>query len=420
VKIQSILLCNSRTTDPPRGRPILRRFRLRLGPHSAACALLSAVLALPALGQTFSATPLANPAGPGSLQPNWSVAPDGAAVFSWIEPSQGGGSFSLRYAVRKGGAWSPATNIATNRHFFHHPAEMPEVIALPGGHWFAHWVESPGGDSDAEYVYVSSSTDGAHWSMPMQAHHDHSPVLHGLASMIANPDGGGSIFWLEALKGEDAPVALKRTIVDATGKEVREEVIDSDVCGCCPTAVARTSKGLLLAFRTHSKEDIRDIAVTRLENGKWSAPKMVNADGWKIGACPTNAAAVAAKGDHAVVAWFTGAQDMPRELMAFSSDSGTSFSQPVTLSAGHAFGYTAMALDEDGGAIISWLEQSPEGAKVLVRRVNAAGTPGPIVEVAKGGRMALGYPKLFHNGADTFIAWGSTKQLQTASLSPSR
>jgi hypothetical protein len=55
--------------------------------------------------------------------------------------------------------------IAANRHFFHHPAEMPEVLALPGGHWFAHWVESPGGDSDAEYVYVSSSTDGSHWTM---------------------------------------------------------------------------------------------------------------------------------------------------------------------------------------------------------------------------------------------------------------
>jgi hypothetical protein len=382
---------------------------------NALSALLCAVLALPAFTQTFSSTPLANPAGPGSLQPNWSVAPDGGAVFSWIEPSQGG-AFALKYAVRHGGSWTPATTIAANRHFFHHPAEMPEVIALPGGHWFAHWVESPGGDSDAEYVFVTSSTDGAHWTMPLQAHKDRSPVQHGLASMIANPDGGGSIFWLEALKGEDAPVALKRTIVDASGKEVREEQIDGDVCGCCPTAVAKTSKGLLLAFRAHSKEDIRDIAVTRLENGKWSTPKIVNADGWMINACPTNAAAVAAQGDHVAVAWFTGAQDMPRELMAFSSDSGSSFTKPVTLSIGHAFGYTAMALDEDGGAIVSWLEQSPEGAKVLVRRVTAAGVAGPVVEVAKGGRMALGYPKLFHNGSDTFIAWGNPKHVETASL----
>ena len=63
--------------------------------------------------------------------------------------------------------------------------------------------------------------------------------------------------------------------------------------------------------------------------------------------------------------------------MAFSDDSGSSFGKPVTLSVGHAFGYTSMALDEDGGAIVSWLEQSPEGARVLVRRVTAAGVAGP-------------------------------------------
>jgi hypothetical protein len=377
--------------------------------------LLGALLALPAFSQSFSATPLTNPAGPGSLQPNWSVGPDGAAVFSWIEPSSQG-AFALKYAVRHGATWSPATTIAANRHFFHHPAEMPEVIALPGGHWFAHWVESPGGDSDAEYVYVSSSSDGTHWSMPLQAHHDRSPVQHGLASMIANPDGGASIFWLEALKGEDAPVSLKRTIVDVAGKEVREEVIDGDVCGCCPTAVTKTSKGLLVAFRAHSRENIRDIAVTRLENGKWTTPKLVSADGWEIEACPTNAAAVAAKGDHVAVAWFTEAQDMPRDLVAFSNDSGSSFTKPVTLSTGHAFGYTSLALDEDGGAIVSWLEQSPDGAKVMVRRVTAAGVAGPVVEVAKGGKMALGYPKLFHSGSETLIAWGSSKHVETASL----
>jgi hypothetical protein len=175
-----------------------------------------------------------------------------------------------------------------------------------------------------------------------------------------------------------------------------------------------------MAYRAHTKDNIRDIAVTRLENGKWSAPKMVNADGWEIEACPTNAAAVQAKGDHVAIAWFTGAQDKPRELMAFSNDSGSSFTKPVTLSTGHAFGYTSLALDEDGGAIVSWLEQSPEGAKVLVRRVTSAGVAGPIVEVAKGGKMALGYPKLFHNGNDTFVAWGNAKHVETASLAAAR
>jgi len=62
--------------------------------------------------------------------------------------------------------------------------------------------------------------------------------------------------------------------------------------------------------------------VTRQENRKSSTPKIVNADGWEIEACPTNAAAIQTKGDHVAVAWSTGAQDKPRDLMAFSNDGG--------------------------------------------------------------------------------------------------
>jgi hypothetical protein len=52
-----------------------------------------------------------------------------------------------------------------------------------------------------------------------------------------------------------------------------------------------------------------------------------------------------------------------------------------------------MALDENGGAITSWLEQSPEGAKVLARRVTATGVAEPVLEAAKCGKMALGLAK---------------------------
>ena len=105
--------------------------------------------------------------------------------------------------------------------------------------------------------------------------------------------------------------------------------------------------------------------------------------------------------------------------MAFSNDAGSTFTKPILLSTGHAFGYTSLALDEDGGAIISWLEQDPAGAKVMIRRVSPSGVAGTSLEVAKGGKMALGYPKLFHHGSETFIAWGNSKHIETASLAPS-
>ena len=374
--------------------------------------LLFVVMALvtmrPGFAQTLDAVP--NPSGSGSLQPNWSVAQDGSPLLSWIEAAKDG-SYSLKYAVRHGSVWSEAHTVAAHRHFFRHPAELPEVIALGSGVLLAHWVEMPQTESDAEYIYVSASHDGTTWTPPVMAHQDHSPVLHGLASMIPSGNGEASLIWLQALHGEDAPVSLMRTIVNAEGKEIKEESLDPDVCSCCPTSVVKTAKGLLVAYRDHTPEDIRDISTLRLENGKWSAPKNLNPDNWKINACPINAASAGAKGDHAAVAWYTG-QGTPRVQVAFSADSGATFGKPTLVSTGHAYGYTSLTLEDDGGALISWLERGTGTSPmtlVLVRRVAADGTAGPVIQVAQGSRSNLGYPRILHTGSDTWITWGERK-----------
>ena len=207
-----------------------------------------------------------------------------------------------------------------------------------------------------------------------------------------------------------------RTLVDFTGKEIREESLDADVCNCCPTAVVQTAKGLLVAYRDHTAQDIRDIAVIRFENGKWSPSKIVNADKWKIDACPVNAAAVAAKDNRVALAWFTGAQDMPRVQMVFSSDAGTTFTKPTLLSTGRAFGYASAVLENDGGASVSWIEEAGATSKVMARRVAPTGVAGPAVTVASGPKQSLGYPRLLHAGNDTWIAWGDKTKVQTAQL----
>ena len=221
---------------------------------------------VPCFGQKLTATLMDNPSKEGSLQPNWSVAPDGSAVLSWIEPAKEG-NYSLRYAVRRGSTWSDAHTVVANRHFFRQPAEIPEVIAMGDHLWMAHWIEMPKEGSEAEYVYVSTSTDGIRWTAPALAHKDKSEVEHGLASMVASGTNEVSVFWLETPQGEDGPAHLKRTVVDASGKSILEERLDPDVCTCCPTAAAKTAKGLLVAYRDHTPEDIRDISVIRFEGG---------------------------------------------------------------------------------------------------------------------------------------------------------
>ena len=372
-----------------------------------ACFILLA--ASTGLAQKLTLEAADNPAAPGSLQPNWALAADGSALLSWVEPA-GNAAYTLRYAVRRANGWSEARTIAAGRKLWRHPAEMPELVSLSDGTLLAHWVEKGKESSDAEDIYISSSKDGVRWTEPAIAHHDHSPEQHGLASMAASGPREASLFWLQALKGEDGPVSLMRTIVSADGKEVREEDLDSDVCSCCPTSVVKTAKGLLVAYRDHTPQDIRDIAVLRFENGKWLPSKILHADNWKINACPVNAASAAARDNRVAVAWYTEADDNPRVQVMMSSDSGATFGKPTMISTSKdAVGYAATALNQDGSAIVSWLEEGEKSAHVFARVVSPAGTASPVVTVGEGSRDNLGYPKLLRTGTETWIAWGNTK-----------
>lgn len=375
-------------------------------------------LTIAGFGQTLRVESVANPSGPTSLQAHWGATPDGHPLLSWIETAKDG-SLILRYAIRRDTQWSEPRTIVANRHFFRQPAESPSVISFGDGSLLAEWVELPG-TGEAEYIYVSASKDGRQWTAPAMAHKDRMPVQHALVSMAASSDREASLIWLEAPKGEDAPSILKRTVVSSDGKILNEENLDPDVCTCCPTSIVRTSKGLLVAYRDHTPQEIRDIAVIRFENGHWLPSKILNPDKWEINACPVNGPSAAAKDNRVAIGWHTEAQDSARTQLMFSSDAGATFGKLIRVSTGNSFGHTSVVLDDDGSAIVSWLEegQGADGVRLLVRPVSSTGVAGPITQVAQGSMRTIGYPRLLHQRGETWIAWGNsaTTKIQTARL----
>ncbi|HJT71312.1 MAG TPA: sialidase family protein [Terriglobales bacterium] len=375
--------------------------------------LIMVFLTIPGLAQTIRVEPAGNPAGPGSLEAHWSTAADGAPLLSWIDTLKDGSS-ALRYSIRRGSKWSEPRTIIANRHFFRQPAESPSVVSFPDGSLLAEWVEIPEGASEAEYIYVSASKDGAKWTPPIMAHRDRTPVQHALVSMAVSGEREASLVWLEALKGEDEPSVLIRTVVSSDGKIVKEETLDSDVCTCCPTSIVKTSRGLLVAYRDHTPKNIRDIATVRYENGKWLSSKILHPDKWEINACPVNGAFASAKGDRVAIAWYTEGDDMPRVQLLFSTDGGATFGKLVKVSIGNALGHASVALNENGSAYVSWIEEGDKSSRLFIRSVSGNEVAGPVTKVADG---SLGYPRLLHTRNETWIAWGDAKTgVKTAQL----
>jgi hypothetical protein len=379
------------------------------------------------------------PAAPGAMAPRLTTVADGV-LLSWLEPEDGERSrFRLRLArLDPGtGGWSEPGELARGDAFFANWADIPGAAAA-GGVIVAHWLEKLGEDTYAYGVQLTRSQDGGGSWQPMGLlHDDDSPQEHGFVSWVALPDGALRAFWLDGrAMGEAADphgthgggdghghgggaMQLRTARVEA-GAPGPSELLDERVCECCGTDAALTARGPLVVYRGRSAGELRDIAVVRATADGWSAPTLVHADGWEIAGCPVNGPAVAAHGEQVVVAWFTGAENRGRVLLARSSDAGATFAAPVVIDAERPHGRVDVALEAGGEAWVSWIASGAEGAELRLRPVSVDGSAGePMLITRTTAQRSAGFPRMVRHRGELIFAWvedATPSRLRVAAL----
>jgi hypothetical protein len=201
-------------------------------------------------------------------------------------------------------------------------------------------------------------------------------------------------------------MTLRHATFSQAGMAGPDVLVDDRVCDCCQTDIAVTSDGPVLVYRDRSEDEVRDISVSRLIGGEWTAPSPVHEDGWVIPGCPVNGPSAAARGRDLAVAWFTAAQDTARVRVAFSSDAGETFAAPVRIDDGDPVGRADVLMLESGQALVTWLERTDGGAEVRVRLVAPDGETGPSRTVASSSaERASGFPRMARAGDRIVFAW---------------
>lgn len=372
---------------------------------------------------------IASPARAGSREPNLAALPDGGVVMSWLEPS-GRAGMALRCATYDGRRWSKPATIAAGDSFFVNWADFPSIRPLGGNRLAAHWLWRSGAGKYAYDVRISQSEDGGRtWGPPFTPHRDGTASEHGFVSLVADT-GSALAVWLDGRKtaghDEETPgpmpdMTLRAASIARDGL-LRDEIeLDDRACDCCQTAAVATDRGILVAYRDRSPDEVRDISVTRREGGRWSAPQTVHADNWRIEGCPVNGPALDARGSHVAIAWYTAAADTPRVYVAFSEDAGAQFGTPTRIDDGNPMGRVHVALLADGSALATWLEASGRDALVRARRIPVHGPPEAAITVTptSAGR-ASGCPRVVRYGDAILFAWtvaGTTPHVRLASMS---
>jgi hypothetical protein len=368
--------------------------------------------------QSLRAEPLASPAGPRSEAPQLTVS-DRGILMSWIERGDNNQA-ALKFAERTATGWSAVRTVASGTDWFVNWADVPSVLRLADGSIAGHWLQKSGPSTYAYDVRLSRSTDdGKTWSPSVAPHHDGTQTEHGFASMFQVPGGGLGLIWLDGREtkaaggaggGHDGhgtgAMTIRYGAFDRQFKQVAEAPVDLKVCECCPTSAAVTSDGLIAAFRNRTDDEIRDIYVSRFENGKWTEPRAVHNDNWQIAACPVNGPMLSARGRDVAIAWFSGAADADRAFVAFSRDAGRTFGAPVRVDDVATLGRVDVELMPDGSAMATWIELVEKKAEFKVRRIQPDGTRGAAIKVADmATSRSSGYPRLARHGNEMVFAW---------------
>lgn len=360
------------------------------------------------------------PAAPGSLAPHLAVASSGTVVMSWLEPA-GEGRHALRFATLAGDRWSPARTVAEGSDWFINWADFPSVTPITDRDWVAHWlVRQPGGTYSYDVAIAISRDAGASWGAPMTPHDDGTPAEHGFVTLFPWVDGFGAV-WLDGRNtGTEAggmTVRYARFAFDATLREAGE--IDSLACDCCATDVALATAGPVVTYRNRTRDEVRDIAVSRFADGAWQPPLILGNDQWVVPGCPVNGSAMAAQGERVVVAWYTAPGRQPRVQLAWSTDGGRSFAPPVLVEEAGASGRVDVVLQSADLAVVSWTAKTADGVgQIRMRRMPIGGDPGPVQLIAEGDvSRNAGFPQMIA-GRDRLVhAWtepGEPSRLRTA------
>ena len=368
--------------------------------------LLSLVASLLFAVSSPAVAEIPSPAGAGASGP-FLFAARGALLLSWLEPVANGDRVALRFARFANGAWSAPRTIVERNDLVVNWADFPSVVADARGVLFAHWLQKSGAFAYASDVRMATSGDGgATWSAPFLLNGDGKKVEHGFVSLAPLPDGGVGAAWLDGRNmpegKEEGEMSLRYATVDARGTVRAGVALDPRTCECCTTGMAMAASGPAIVYRDRGAEEIRDIAVVRKPAKGWTAPRLVSADGWKINGCPVNGPQADAAGDRVAVAWFTGAQERPRVLVAFSDDGGATFGKPLRVDDGKPAGRVDVVMTDGETALVTWLE----GNEIRARRVGHRGMLAPSEKIAdSSSARAAGFPRMARLGRDVYFAW---------------
>lgn len=337
--------------------------------------------------------------------------------MSWIQMLNDS-TGQLNYSKMVDGEWDEPIAIVEGSDWFINWADFP-AITENNGTVLTHFLQKSSKETFSYDVKLNLLTqDSSNWQVGLPLHTDSTLSEHGFVSAVPYQEDSFFVVWLdgrntEAAMGHDheghssgGAMSIRGAVVGNDGVISQEVELDGSTCDCCQTTVAMTDNGPIVVYRDRSESEIRDIAIVRQVNGQWTSPEIVHNDGWQINGCPVNGPKLAAQGNEVVLAWFTAVNNEPVVKLAFSSDGGESWGEPIKIGGAAALGRVDVELLGKNQAVVSWMETENGSTFLKVMKVeNENHSPNPITITEIDAARNSGFPQMEKVGDQLYFAW---------------
>ncbi|MDH5563215.1 MAG: glycoside hydrolase [Nitrospirota bacterium] len=223
-------------------------------------------------------------------------------------------------------------------------------------------------------LLLSRSLDGGQTFLPpVRVNDDEAITGHSFDHVTVSPNGSVHITWLDNREGKKDPATYTSMSHDQGLTLSPNLKLDEPTCVCCRTFATTAPDGTVyVAWRKIFPGSIRETVVARsIDDGQSFSPSViVGHDQWAYEGCPHRPATMGVdQHGRLYVAWYTeGPDDSPGVYFSYSDDQGATFTprRQLNLSKGTFPDHPQLAVNQHGQLLVAWEEQSPVRREVVL------------------------------------------------------
>ena len=355
------------------------------------------------------------PTNKNSLAPNLCSFGNHFAL-SWIERNTDGEA-RLQMATWNGSEFDEIRLIAKSKGMFANWADIPSLVEAPSGDLYAHWLNRISNETYAYGIQIERSIDhGKSWQSLGWLHNDTSATEHGFVSLIPE-NRHVRAFWLDGrqMKKPTGKMMLRTAILD--GNEIKSEnMLDDDVCTCCPTGAIQLPGGSAVVYRDRLPQEIRDISLVHLKNDSWSKPSRIQKDNWVMPGCPVNGPSIATNGYIIAVSRFTVIKNKAKIILRLFKDGQAESGKEIILDENIPVGRCTTVCSKDAVYNI-WIGVDKKQTVLRMAEVSLSGKiKRKITLVPIDKDRSSGMPRAIFSNNYLWVSWTGSNQVRLGRL----